>query len=541
MKIIDYFLFSELLNAVTSSLTFLLIIFNNVKTKTNQYFAFYTLCVAFWGIFQFLSLSSNNKDEALFYMRMCLSFAVFIPASFFHFSTHLTETYDQYSKIIKIFYSISFLTLLFAFSPFFIQDEELKLYGYYWPQGGPLFFFYFLQYLIYIVLSLFLIFRKYKESQNSKRQQLKLILWGILIAFIGGLTNFPLCFDIPIPPFGNILIPFYCVFIYYAIYKYQLMDISIVIKKSILYTALITIISIFYLILIYFAEHIVQAYFGYKSLFISICSATVIALAFTPLKNFIQDFIEKTFFRGSYTHISEENELLRQEILQTERLKAVSTLASGMAHEIKNPLTVIKTFSEFLPQKMDDKEFLKKFTPMIAQEVDRINNLVHEILDFAKPTLPVLKETNVHNLIQNTLDLLSNQYIKHNIKINTDFRLDPNTSLLLDSNQIKQALLNILLNAIDAMPHGGQLNISTYYSLKGEKINIKIQDSGIGIDKEDIEHIFDPFFSKKDSGTGLGLAITHEIIKKHDGKIFVESIKGKGAAFILEFNLFKLK
>ena len=265
----------------------------------------------------------------------------------------------------------------------------------------------------------------------------------------------------------------------------------------------------------------------------------IIAIIFIPLRNKIQNLVERLFFKGTTVEIAQQNELLRQEVLQTERLKAVSTLASGMAHEIKNPLTVIKTFSEYLPQRMHDEEFLKKFTPIIAQEVDRINNLVHELLDFSKPALPVFKEIHIHDLLNKTLELLSNEAIKHNIKITTDFKLDNNTILMLDYNQIRQALLNILLNAIDAMPNGGQLTVSTYTSEENHKLNIKIQDTGIGIVPEDLKHIFDPFFSKKDNGTGLGLAITHEIIRQHGGKILVESIKGNGTAFILEFDLNK--
>src|SRR5208283_4533511 len=119
-----------------------------------------------------------------------------------------------------------------------------------------------------------------------------------------------------------------------------------------------------------------------------------------------------------------------------------------------------------------------------------------------------------------TLELLNNDLIRHKISLNTSFE-NKNILIRLDPQQIKQALLNIFLNAIDAMPEGGLLSVNT--NTQSNKLCMTITDTGKGINAEDIHHIFDPFFSKKDHGTGLGLSITHEIIKNHNGKIFAES------------------
>ena len=209
-------------------------------------------------------------------------------------------------------------------------------------------------------------------------------------------------------------------------------------------------------------------------------------------------------------------------------MKTVAIMASGMAHEIKNPLTPIKTFSEQLPSHLDDKEFLLKFSKIIGKEVDRIDNLVQQLLNFAKPAPPQLKQVNIHQLIEQTLELLNNDLIRHKISLNTSFE-NKNILIRLDPQQIKQALLNIFLNAIDAMPEGGLLSVNT--NTQSNKLCMTITDTGNGINAEDINHIFDPFFSKKDHGTGLGLSITHEIIKNHNGKIFAESELGQGNCF----------
>ncbi|MDO8675573.1 MAG: ATP-binding protein [Candidatus Omnitrophota bacterium] len=276
---------------------------------------------------------------------------------------------------------------------------------------------------------------------------------------------------------------------------------------------------------------------GYKSLLISVTLASFITLIFIPLKNIIQSFIEKYFFMGNFFQLAEQNEQLRREIVQSERLKSIAILASGMAHEIKNPLTVLKTFSEFLPRKMDDKEFLKKFQPMIAHEIDRINALVHELLDFAKPAPLQIKPTPIHALLDQTLEILSNDFLKHKINVHKDYSLTTPAILNLDPNQFKQALLNILLNAMEAMPTGGAVTVTTLPSSDLQYALIKIQDTGCGIRNEDIAHIFDPFFTKKDHGTGLGLSITYEIVRGHQGKIFAESEKDRGTAFVIELPL----
>ena len=415
----------------------------------------------------------------------------------------------------------------------------------YWPIAGPTFTLMFLEFIFVLGYALYIIYQKYQSEEFPEKLRLKYVFYGILIAYLGGSTNFPLCYKIPIPPIANILVPFYTIFITYAIFRYQLMDIKVIIKKSLFYTLLITVITIFYLISIYIAEHILQSMFGYKSLLVSMTSATFIALVFIPLRNFIQNFIEKNFFRGSYIQIAEENQLLRQEIIQSERLKSIAVLASGMAHEIKNPLTPIKTFSEQLPSRLDDKEFLLKFSKIISKEVDRIDSLVKDLLSFAKPSSPQLKQVNINQLIEQTLDLLNNEIIRHKINLNTSFQ-NKNILINIDPQQIKQALLNIFLNAIDAMPNGGTLTIKTFVIVNSSSIVIprseatkqslviEITDSGCGIAPKDLAHIFDPFFTKKDHGTGLGLSFTHEIIKNHNGKIFAESELGKGTTFKIE-------
>jgi len=204
-----------------------------------------------------------------------------------------------------------------------------------------------------------------------------------------------------------------------------------------------------------------------------------------------------------------------------------------MAHEIKNPLTAIKTFCEYLPGKLEDKEFLKKFSRIVRNEVNRIDNIVHQLLEFAKPSPLALKDINAHELINNILEFLNNDFIKHKIKVIKEFN-EGNLQPLIraDSNQLRQAFLNIFLNSIDAMKTGGNLLIKT--KTPSNALEVIIQDTGPGINKKDLKHIFDPFYTKKDSGTGLGLSITQRIIVEHKGMISAESQDEAGTKFIIQ-------
>jgi signal transduction histidine kinase len=211
-----------------------------------------------------------------------------------------------------------------------------------------------------------------------------------------------------------------------------------------------------------------------------------------------------------------------------------------LTSEIENPLTAIKIFTQYFPKYRDDPEFLRKYSKIVGHEVDRIDDLIHQLLDFSKQTPPHLEQTNIIKLIDDTLIFLNNNFLKNNIKVTKEY--SSNTILVtLDHSQIRQALLNLFLNAIEAMPCGGIININieeriTNQPDQNNQVSISITDNGIGIKPTDINHIFEPFFTNKDKGTGLGLAVTYGIIQGHKGKISVASEVDKGTIFTIELH-----
>jgi len=160
---------------------------------------------------------------------------------------------------------------------------------------------------------------------------------------------------------------------------------------------------------------------------------------------------------------------------------------------------------------------------------------VHRLLDFSKPSPPSFQKTNVHSLIKDILEFLSNDFLKHRIAVNESYE-DGNLNLRVDPGQIKQVILNLLLNAMEAMPTGGNICIKTKKT-RGSTFELTIKDEGCGIPPEHIKNLFTPFLSTKEGGSGLGLSICHQIIKNHGWTIEVKSEKNKGTEIRIEFPL----
>jgi signal transduction histidine kinase len=213
-------------------------------------------------------------------------------------------------------------------------------------------------------------------------------------------------------------------------------------------------------------------------------------------------------------------ERLEGELRDADKQRAISTLAAGMAHEIKNPLTSLKTFADYLDEKGADPDFQQKFRRVINQEVDRIDQIVRRLLAFAKPSRPNFEPVDISRLLDETLDLISAEALRRRIEIERVYN-EPIT-IQADSEQLRQVFLNIFLNSFEAVNgSGGKLFVTT--ARKDENVIVSIHDTGSGIPRENLERIFDPFFTTKSAGTGLGLSIALGIIKDHHGELTFES------------------
>jgi signal transduction histidine kinase len=222
-------------------------------------------------------------------------------------------------------------------------------------------------------------------------------------------------------------------------------------------------------------------------------------------------------------------------IRRADRLASLGTLTAGLAHEIRNPLVAIKTLTHLLPERLDDEEFRNKFLQIASGEVDRISSLVTELLDFARPSDPKLEMENINIILDGMILLVSTETNKKQINLIKNY-VSNLPFAQIDREQIKQVFLNILLNAIEATPEKGKITVKTQPFMKpsGEPyVQIEFTDTGCGIPSDQLEEIFNPFYTTKITGSGLGLSISNQIVRDHRGYIDVESQLGKGSSFFI--------
>ncbi|MBU4228646.1 PAS domain S-box protein [bacterium] len=225
---------------------------------------------------------------------------------------------------------------------------------------------------------------------------------------------------------------------------------------------------------------------------------------------------------------------LNEEVARHKRLAALGKLSAGIAHEIRNPLSSIRGLAQFVYNSFSKTDERKEDLNAIIQEVDRLNKLVVQVLDFAKLQKPNLTRFSLNDLIGKITELFKLEIKDKQIKFSPE--LSPDISKIqADEDQVRQILMNVIINAIQAIPKKGEIKIKTEKTLlKGEPaIKLIIEDSGIGIPEKDFTQIFDPFFSTKDEGSGLGLSIVYKLVEAHQGEIKVESKEGEGTKFVI--------
>ena len=241
-----------------------------------------------------------------------------------------------------------------------------------------------------------------------------------------------------------------------------------------------------------------------------------------------------------YENLKQSQDTLRR----ADRLSSLGLLTAGLAHEIRNPLVAIRTFTQLLPERYNDAEFREGFQGLALKEVDRICGLINDLLSFARPSRPNVAEENMNDVVDGIARILETEAKEKGVEITRDF--GPNLPRVwIDREQMKQVFMNLILNAIQAMREGGSILLSTRLNSRndarhpGQFVQVEIRDTGVGIPPENLDHIFDPFFTSKDEGSGLGLSISHQIVQEHGGYVTVESKVGVGTTFCINLPIGK--
>lgn len=696
------FALSGLLTGLSSLAMGFFVLSKDTTGKLNRLWFLFTGSVAVWGFGGTWIALEKNELTALLAWRIAFAFGVvWIPIFFYHFVTIFCGL--QQKKLLLANYVIGALLFpLILFSSLFFGGVRFVFSAFYYSlPGSPLFYLFFIWWIWLVMHVHYQVFKLYRHGSGLRRNQFKYFFIAFALAYGTGSLDYLPIFGIDFYPYGNFGITLYPIIMTYAIVKYRLMDITVVMEKGLTYLLLLLVVAIPFYPLLVATE---QAFFGSVSHAFSILMFVLFALVMFMtyrLKPEAQAAIARTLFRQRFdmyqtlsqfstslvtrldlkslteeivrrlaevmsittaslylldqekdlyllaaSHrlnvdpakaprlmtgdwlphylASTQTILVREELEQvhgpkqmqpilealrllgsevciplvnkdrligfcilgpragnqmyseadldlmtalgqnaaialdnarlyeelklsqnlmrrTDRLRSLETIAGGFAHEIRNPLTSIKTFIQLVPERKNDPEFIGPFTQVVAEDLHRIERLIQEILDYARYMEPQLSEEDLNEIVASCLYFVEVKAESQSIAIEKDLARDL-PRVRLDRQQIKQVLLNLFLNAMEAMDHrGGQLSVRTHRVIKpaGDKwVQVEVTDTGAGISAADLEHIFDPFYTTKHEsaereGTGLGLTIVHQIVHEHGGTIEVQSTVGQGTTFFV--------
>jgi two-component system, NtrC family, sensor histidine kinase AtoS len=238
--------------------------------------------------------------------------------------------------------------------------------------------------------------------------------------------------------------------------------------------------------------------------------------------------------------------LLRQlesDLQRSDRLAALGTLAAGLAHEIKNPLTSLLTFSRHLERKFDDRNFRERFGSVVPRELERINGIVERLLELARPARLSFSLVRLPELLERAAELYADQLADRHIDIVREYAYDV-PPVQADKEALYRVFVNLVANALDTMPRGGRLTVRAGWVTGGDPLpparrraanraKVEIEDTGTGIEPSETDRIFNPFYTTRSGGTGLGLALAHKIVQDHGGRISFTSAPGRGTTFTI--------
>jgi PAS domain S-box-containing protein len=238
--------------------------------------------------------------------------------------------------------------------------------------------------------------------------------------------------------------------------------------------------------------------------------------------------------------------LLRQlesDLQRSDRLAALGTLAAGLAHEIKNPLTSLLTFSRHLERKFDDPGFRERFGSVVPRELERINGIVERLLELARPARLSFALVRLPELLERAVDLYADQLADTRVEVVREYARDV-PPIRADKEALYRVFVNLIANGLDAMPHGGRLTVRAGWAGGGElppsplrrsatRVKVEVADTGTGIAPSETDRIFNPFYTTRAGGTGLGLALAHKIVQDHGGRISFASTPGRGTTFTI--------
>ncbi len=690
-----YCILTSAINAAASLGLALLVFWRQPRSKANLAFSWFALTGAVWSGFYFLWQISGNAVDAELASRLLTASAIVIPVAYFHFVQRLLGRRRVLE--LRIGYAWAAVFAALAFSPWLVTGTAPRGGFPHWPVPGPLYSIYLLVFFYYVCVTALMLVRGMRQAEGLQRNQLRFVLLGTSVGFLGGSTNYFLWYDIPIPPIGNGFVAVYVMAVGYAIIRFRLMEVNLLVARLVSYSAFIALMSLVTpgivaaiaqlpiiagkydvsLVPIFFASFLTTtAMFALvpalrrrvdsfleprvlgsrmadralmRGLVAKINSAkdelemmkeVVLSLAealavkqvaiytrtefetpFTrraatglpagegplvyiersPLVLSLQDgersiildetvhsamgelrtyysglrqkqgieiavpVIGDTVFYGFITLGPRASRALYSDVdvslldaiglqiglnlrarqlerraSQTEKLISLGTLAAGLAHELRNPLVSIQTFSALLKERGTELDFQEEFSAVVQRDVSRIASIVENVASFAESNKVQMTGVNIVEVLRAAAEILRPELVRNNVEL-----VLPGTEAAMvaaNYSQLLQVFLNLIQNSVQAMEGRSGSRVTIDFEARQEVpqrlICVTITDNGPGIEPAILAHVFEPFTTTKSTGErrgkhgmGLGLAIVKRIVQHHHGEIHATSVPGEGTTF----------
>jgi signal transduction histidine kinase len=526
-----------LANAIISIAVAFFVFIQNLKSKVHQIFFLFGIAVAGWSLSYFFWLSANDYSSALYWCQSLTIFATWIPATFLHFILVLVGKDKRNINVLVLYYLFSALLCLLTFTPYMIADLRHRINFPYWPTAGGAYLIFCCYYSIGVIYALVVLYRHLVKANAIERRQLKFLFIGTLIGFLGGATNFPLWFDVAIPPVGTYFIPCYMFLIAYAIVKHRFMDIRIAVASTAIF-------FIVYAVALGIPFYLYHNTHHFAALVMAVFLASVAPFIYARLRKEAKELILK----GQLDHQQALTRVVQEQLIESEKMAAVGYLVGGLAHQLRNRFASVVFFADFASRKvaanrgkvLEDKDcdealaHIKKITETVYSTRDVIDGVLNYAAD-----RETKESINIKKLVSASIELI-------------DFKIEPGSVTFENAigddvppvsgnfAQLQEVVFNIIDNAYYAMMEKKTAGVQPGYKprmdfsakVQDGMVDITIVDNGMGIKDEDRRKLFTPLFSTKKKGRkghGLGLFVMKQIVERnHGGRINLTSTYGQG-------------
>lgn len=525
----NIFALSGFINGGLSILIGFFVFFKNKKSKVAQFFFLFCIGLAFWAISYGFWQMAKSESEAIVFLKLLMASGALGAFFFCCFILEVLNLREKKQNTIFVFFLITLINIyLVFFTPYLsLGTRELSFYPY-WPIAGPVFFISLLLDCFLLAYPLFSLIKKIKYLTGVEKERIKYLILALLIWIFGALQNGPQWFGVDFPPYGNFLMFLSPLIIAFAILRYHLFEIKIILTEL-----LVAIMGILLLIL-----PLMMPTSGLKLL------TTILFLLFCVFG----------YLLISYTHqeIKKKEELQRAYNELKELDESKTMFLSIASHQLRTPLSAMKGYLSMVLSgdygtKIEGqvKEFLEK----VYQSNERLINLVNDLLDITRLQMGRMKlyfqPTQIEEIVQSVVDELNVQAKKKNLSLVFKKPSQPLPKVNVDPQKIRQVVLNLIDNAIKYTKEG-EITVKLQYhssspNLGGKSCLIAVKDTGIGMTPKEIDNLFQLFERSESAvrthavGVGIGLYAAREIVKAHKGKIWAES-KGRnqGSTFYVE-------